>query len=148
MGKQIAINADCMEYMRTLPDKAFDLAIVDPPYFSGPERRGYYGNKVSPIGVHRDYLISPKWDIPGTDYFSQLVRVAKSILYGGVITLVSFSHRGASFGTSATTTVLFQTARSRRQTSTIAFASFVICGTECFRGKVSRTAQFSKETRH
>ena len=60
MGKQIAINADCMEYMRTLPDKAFDLAIVDPPYFSGPERRGYYGNKVSPIGVHRDYLISPK----------------------------------------------------------------------------------------
>lgn len=32
MGKQIAINTDCMEYMRTLPDKAFDLAIVDPPY--------------------------------------------------------------------------------------------------------------------
>ena len=25
-------NIDCMEYMRTLPDKAFDLAIVDPPY--------------------------------------------------------------------------------------------------------------------
>ena len=83
MGKQIAINADCMEYMRTLPDKAFDLAIVDPPYFSGPERRGYYGNKVSPIGVHRDYLISPKWDIPGTDYFSQLVRVAKKYIVWG-----------------------------------------------------------------
>lgn len=25
-------NVDCMEYMRTVPDKAFDLAIVDPPY--------------------------------------------------------------------------------------------------------------------
>ena len=60
MGKQIAINTDCMEYMRTLPDKAFDLAIVDPPYFTGPERRGYYGCKVSPIGVKRDYPISPK----------------------------------------------------------------------------------------
>ncbi len=47
MAKQIAINTDCMEYMRTLPDKAFDLAIVDPPYFSGPERRGYYGCKNS-----------------------------------------------------------------------------------------------------
>lgn len=35
MGKQIAINADCMEYMRTLPDKAFDLAVVDPPYGDG-----------------------------------------------------------------------------------------------------------------
>lgn len=26
------INGDCMEYMRQMPDKAFDLAIVDPPY--------------------------------------------------------------------------------------------------------------------
>lgn len=25
-------NIDCMEYIRTLPDKAFDLAVVDPPY--------------------------------------------------------------------------------------------------------------------
>ena len=26
---------DCMEYMQTLPDGAFDLAVVDPPYGSG-----------------------------------------------------------------------------------------------------------------
>lgn len=26
------LHADCMEYMAGLPDKAFDLAIVDPPY--------------------------------------------------------------------------------------------------------------------
>ena len=25
-------HCDCMEYMRGLPDKAFALAIVDPPY--------------------------------------------------------------------------------------------------------------------
>lgn len=25
-------NCDCMEYMRSVPDKFFDLAIVDPPY--------------------------------------------------------------------------------------------------------------------
>lgn len=31
----VAYNCDCMEYMRTLPDKAFDLAVVDPPYGSG-----------------------------------------------------------------------------------------------------------------
>lgn len=83
MSESIVYNMDCMEYMRTLTDKAFDLAIVDPPYFSGPERRGYYGNKVSAIGVHRDYPISPKWDIPGTDYFSQLVRVAKKYIVWG-----------------------------------------------------------------
>ena len=31
----IAINDDCMEIMATLPDKAFELAIVDPPYGIG-----------------------------------------------------------------------------------------------------------------
>lgn len=35
MAQQIALNVDCLEYMRTLPDKAFDLAIVDPPYGGG-----------------------------------------------------------------------------------------------------------------
>lgn len=35
MAQQVALNIDCMEYMRTLPDKAFDLAIVDPPYGGG-----------------------------------------------------------------------------------------------------------------
>lgn len=29
------LNIDCMEYMATLPDKDFDLAIVDPPYGLG-----------------------------------------------------------------------------------------------------------------
>lgn len=28
-------NADCMDVIREMPDKAFDLAIVDPPYGVG-----------------------------------------------------------------------------------------------------------------
>ena len=28
-------NMDCLEYMRTLPDDAFDLCIADPPYGDG-----------------------------------------------------------------------------------------------------------------
>lgn len=35
MSESIVYNMDCMEYMRTLPDKAFDLAVVDPPYGDG-----------------------------------------------------------------------------------------------------------------
>lgn len=27
-----AYNIDCMDYMRTIPDGYFDLAVVDPPY--------------------------------------------------------------------------------------------------------------------
>lgn len=34
-GKISLINADCLEVMATLPDNAFDLAIVDPPYGIG-----------------------------------------------------------------------------------------------------------------
>lgn len=29
------LNCDCMEYMKTQPDNAFDLAIVDPQYGIG-----------------------------------------------------------------------------------------------------------------
>ncbi len=35
MSESIVYNMDCMEYMRTVPDKAFDLAVVDPPYGDG-----------------------------------------------------------------------------------------------------------------
>lgn len=35
IGCATLINGDCMDYMRSLPDKAFDLAIVDPPYGDG-----------------------------------------------------------------------------------------------------------------
>lgn len=79
----IAYNVDCMEYMRSLQDKAFDLAVADPPYFSGPERRGYYGREVSPIGVRRDYPVSPKWEIPKAPYFVELARVAKKYIVWG-----------------------------------------------------------------
>lgn len=78
-----AYNMDCMDAMRAMPDGAFDLAIVDPPYFSGPERRGYYGSRVSKIGVHRDYPISPAWKIPGQAYFDELRRIAKRYIVWG-----------------------------------------------------------------
>lgn len=74
---------DCMEGMRRFPDKFFDLAVVDPPYFSGPERRGYYGSKVSKIGVHRDYAVSPEWKVPGEEYFNELIRVSKHYIVWG-----------------------------------------------------------------
>lgn len=83
MTSSITYNMDCMEYMKLQPDKAFSLAVVDPPYFSGPERRGYYGNKVSKIGVHRSYKRSQKWEVPGAAYFDELCRVAQKIIVFG-----------------------------------------------------------------
>ncbi len=37
MAKSEAYNMDCMEAMRKMPDKYFDLAVVDPPYGKGAE---------------------------------------------------------------------------------------------------------------
>ena len=75
---------DCMAGMAEFPDRFFDLAVVDPPYFSGPERRGYYGSKVSKTGVKRhDYPISQAWEIPGRAYFEELRRVAKHYIVWG-----------------------------------------------------------------
>lgn len=80
----LCYNMDCMEGMAQFQDGFFDLAVVDPPYFSGPERRGYYGSKVSRTGVRRhDYLISPAWEIPERSYFDELRRVAKHYIVWG-----------------------------------------------------------------
>ena len=35
------LNCDCMEYMATVPDKYFDLAIVDPPYGIGASSKNF-----------------------------------------------------------------------------------------------------------
>lgn len=76
-------NMDCMEGMKQFPDKYFELAIVDPPYFSGPEKRGYYGRKISPIGVKRHYNRTDNWDIPSEEYFIELARVSKNQIIWG-----------------------------------------------------------------
>lgn len=44
IGTATLINGDCMEYLRSLPNNAFDLAVVDPPYgdanFQNPPHQG------------------------------------------------------------------------------------------------------------
>ena len=68
---------DCMEYMATLEDNAFDLAIVDPPYgidINSSGRLGHYGGK------------GKRWDseTPNDRYFMELERVSKNrIIWGG-----------------------------------------------------------------
>lgn len=70
--------------MKKYPDNFFDLAIVDPPYFSGPEKRRYYGRKVSPIGVKRLYGETSEWEVPDNEYFDELFRISKHQIIWGV----------------------------------------------------------------
>lgn len=76
-------KGDCLDVLHQLNDGEFDLAIVDPPYFSGPERRQFYGKKVSSIGVSRIYARSEKWNVPTAEYFDELRRVAKYYIVWG-----------------------------------------------------------------
>lgn len=76
------LNIDCMEYMRGLPDKAFDLAIVDPPYgMDTPMDGTRHGGRVM-----RKWKREPgtTWDIaPDAAYFTELRRVsAHQIIWG------------------------------------------------------------------
>ena len=53
---------DCLDAMRQMPDKAFDLAIVDPPYGGGAgsqfvqvERERERAGPTGLVGGHADY---------------------------------------------------------------------------------------------
>ena len=81
MAKQIAYNMDCMEAMREMPDKAFELAIVDPPYGINMDGGKIGGNNK---GRATDY-IKKTWDkkAPEDEYFVELLRVSKNqIVFG------------------------------------------------------------------
>lgn len=71
-------NGDCLEYMKTIHDKYFELAIVDPPY----------GINFSKSHTGKGWIVreSKEWDlsIPSKEYFEELFRVSKNqIIWGG-----------------------------------------------------------------
>ena len=84
--KQVTIGgatlylADCMYYMSTLPDKAFELAICDPPYGLDADSMNGRGKMKG-----RAILMDTSWDkAPTQAYFDELRRVSvNQIIWGG-----------------------------------------------------------------
>ena len=103
-------NCDCVEYMRSLPDKTFDLAIADPPYgdaavnegvspppilrkqqkynrfggrFDAYKKKVNHSNFVMRTGTYSYKSIG--WDeAPQPEFFDELLRVSKvAIIWGG-----------------------------------------------------------------
>lgn len=76
-----------MEYMKGLPDKAFDLAIVDPPYGIGEHGGKKRVGPQSDIKSLKPAVYAKKlWDskIPDSMYFNELFRISKNqIIWGG-----------------------------------------------------------------
>lgn len=75
-------HCDCMDYMCGLPDKAFDLGIVDPPYGIGA---GSVNFKNGTSKSEKPYFKAVDWDFPpNKEYFAELRRVTKNqIIWGG-----------------------------------------------------------------
>lgn len=75
--------ADRIEYLNSFPDKFFDWIVDDPPYFSGPEKRKFYGKSQSSIGVNRLYAKTEEWEVPKADYFDLLIQKSKNQIIWG-----------------------------------------------------------------
>lgn len=73
-------NEDCMDGMKRYPDKHFELAIVDPPYFKGTGDPNYYNPRLT-TSKHKP--ITKTWDIPNKTYFKELFRVSKNQIIWG-----------------------------------------------------------------
>jgi site-specific DNA-methyltransferase (adenine-specific) len=76
------IHGDCMDYMATLPDNAFELAIVDPPY--GIDWMSHVVNENK--GKNWKKYERKEWDlqIPNESYYKTLFRVSRNqIIWGG-----------------------------------------------------------------
>lgn len=79
--KSETYNQDCLEAMRATPDNFYSLAIVDPPYGIGMDKKN----------AHSAIRDSSKWKlvdwdsaVPTADYFQELQRVsAHQIIWGG-----------------------------------------------------------------
>lgn len=102
-------NMDCMEYMKSIPDKFFELAVVDPPYgINAPNMRmgtnmnrkngGYNGESVAQrikkgrlnqgAGKLKNRALNTMkcdWDFypPSKEYFDELFRVSQNQIIWG-----------------------------------------------------------------
>ena len=77
---------DCMEGMKQIPDKYFDLAIVDPPYGIGFGEFNRTNKDSKGNRYKANKYKNGKWDesIPDDAYFKELKRVSKNqIVWGG-----------------------------------------------------------------
>lgn len=83
-------NIDCLEYMRTLPDKAFQLAIADPPYGIGADKPAKKPGMIrqkngSYLPATLNDYGKKDWDaaIPPQEFFDELRRISRhQIIWG------------------------------------------------------------------
>ena len=76
-------NIDCMEFMRDIPDKFFDLAVVDVNYGIGED--GSKNHTRSKLATSKNYKAYIGNDLlsPNRDYFDELIRISHNQIIWG-----------------------------------------------------------------
>lgn len=69
-------NVDCLEYMRSLPDKHFDLCIADPPYRDAKDNQPQY--EMRNVGFSQSL-----GNKPDKEMLNEIFRVLKSTIIWG-----------------------------------------------------------------
>lgn len=90
-------NMDCLDYMKTIPDKFFDLCIADPPY--GIKISGQKLSISKNPKHNRKYHEDRNWDnmIPNCDVFEHIFRISKDVIIWGANYFTKYlqgSHKG------------------------------------------------------
>ena len=77
-------NMDCLEFMKTVPDKYFDLVLTDPPYGIGIDGQKQSINKNNPKANRKKYDFKG-WDSfsPSKEYFDEIFRISKNQIIWG-----------------------------------------------------------------
>ena len=78
-------NMDCLEYMKTIPDKFFDLCIADPPYGIGFGTFNRTNKTAQGQRCKANKYHNGDWDskAPGKELFEELFRIAKNVIIWG-----------------------------------------------------------------
>ena len=86
------INGDCMEALKKMPDKCFDLAIVDPPY--GIDYQNEKLNRKS-NSKFKDIIGDKKGDIDYKELISEWLRVCEVVIVWGALNFIQdLPHKG------------------------------------------------------
>ena len=87
MGEINLHHGDCLEAMKQMPDKAYDLAIVDPPY--GINVNISMGRRKGDKKSNYHKFAGDDKEAPSTEYFNELFRVSKEQIVWGANHFIS-----------------------------------------------------------
>ena len=71
-------NMDCLDFMKTLPDKSIDLVLTDPPYWINADKWVWWFGS----SWHKAKKYDDNWDnfTPTKEYFDEIFRISKNAI--------------------------------------------------------------------